>query len=192
MLLYFMTIACTSMDNPGAPFKPTEMIQERSEAPDVQDDMEKEEENPPEEIEDEFRSKEEVLVTGAEETQEPVEEVAPLTEAEETPKQDDAVSDTIPIEEAEPSQLQPAGAQAAPATNWGWPIRVVKTDMSLMPPRAILGFPDGSEVVVQSGHMLPQHNLVVMSIGAKVVGFAKIHSQCDHAKVETVELMSQN
>jgi hypothetical protein len=59
------------------------------------------------------------------------------------------------------------------------------------PPRAILGLPGGAEVVVTPGAMLPEHGIVVMSIGADKALIAKIGAEGDHAVVEELTLTSQ-
>ena len=73
-----------------------------------------------------------------------------------------------------------------------WPLRVVKTEADLHPPRAILGLPSGEEVVVKAGMQLPNENLIVMSIGKKGVVLARIIPTGDHAQVQNITLMSLN
>ena len=73
-----------------------------------------------------------------------------------------------------------------------WPLRVVKTEADLSPPRAILGLPSGEEIVVRPGMQLPNEGLVVMGIGKKAVVIAKVVPQGDHAKIESITLPSLN
>lgn len=208
MFLYLFSIACSPMDKPGTPFKPldvsstsvsnTSSEESASDTEDASkiDDSEVgpsngEGQDSTEEIDEEFRSKAEVIVN------EEADSDASATSS--TAEAADSEVIEVPLVEVSPNQevvTKPSTNSMAKTmpetTDWGWPIRVVKTNMELTPPRAIIGLPDGSEIVVQSGHMLPEQNLVVMSIGERVVGFAKIHAQGDHARVETLELLSQN
>ena len=73
-----------------------------------------------------------------------------------------------------------------------WPLRLVKTEMQLNPPRAILGLPNGDEIVIRSGSFIEEHKLVVMGIGSRTVSLAKVHEQGDHARIETIQLFSLN
>ena len=86
MLLYFISIACSPMDKPGVPLKAVEM---RSDLTEKTVEVEKTTpQAPPEVVEEEFQSKEEVLVST--EDSPPVE---PETEvlAEVTPKVDTTI-----------------------------------------------------------------------------------------------------
>ena len=221
MLLYLFSIACSPMDKPGAPFKPLAVVKKsisntvpEESTPNALDSSQTDQEastaedsteNNSDEVGEEFRSRTEVIVS--EETESSTEGSSIATNDKESTDSVGALE--VPLVDANPNQeLAIAPSTIAPSTiapstssaihtraepsNFGWPIRVVKTSMELVPPRAIIGLPDGSEIVVQSGHMLPEQNLVVMSIGERVVGFAKIHAHGDHARVEALELMSQN
>jgi hypothetical protein len=83
--------------------------------------------------------------------------------------------------------------RASDFTSMGnWPLRVVKTESELNPPRAILGLPNGKEVVIKPGMQLVEEGLVVMSIGKRGVVLAKISAQGDHAQIENITLPSLN
>lgn len=73
----------------------------------------------------------------------------------------------------------------------GWPLRLVKTLPDTNPPRAVLGLPNGEEIVVTPGKMIPAHNLVVMSIGPRSAELARISAEGDHANVQPVSLQTQ-
>ena len=73
-----------------------------------------------------------------------------------------------------------------------WPITVIDTSYDLNPPRALIALPSGEEVSVQAGQMLPQYNLVVMSIGKKAVDFVRISQIGSQTKVEPLQIVSQN
>ena len=73
-----------------------------------------------------------------------------------------------------------------------WPLRVVKTEAELNPPRAILGLPNGKEIVIRPGMQLVEEGLVVMSIGKRGVVLAKITAEGDHAQIESITLTSLN
>jgi hypothetical protein len=60
-----------------------------------------------------------------------------------------------------------------------------------IPPRAILGLPDGREVVVSPGTMLPEVGVVVMAVGRERLQVAKISAVGDHAAVQEITLSSQ-
>ena len=44
---------------------------------------------------------------------------------------------------------------------------------------------DGTELVVQPGQMLPEHNLVVLAVGGDAIQVARVTPQGFYAKVET-------
>lgn len=104
-----------------------------------------------------------------------------------------------PVAEA-PLPPQPAVEQpAAPPPNSGWsdalgkawPVRLVTTVPNASPPRAILGLPDGREVVVNPGSMVPDMGLVVVAIAPNSAELARIAPAGDHATIETLTLRAQ-
>ena len=66
-----------------------------------------------------------------------------------------------------------------------WGIRLVSTTVQADPPRAILGFPDGHEVTVRAGTLLPDEGVVVLAVGTNAVQVAEIVAAGDHARVQT-------
>jgi type IV pilus biogenesis protein PilP len=78
------------------------------------------------------------------------------------------------------------------AMHTGWPLQVAAVMPDMDPPRAILRLPDGRELVVKAGTMLPEAGIVVVSIGKRAVSLAKVLPEGDHARIEGIELLSQN
>ncbi|RME25377.1 MAG: hypothetical protein D6798_09105 [Deltaproteobacteria bacterium] len=78
-----------------------------------------------------------------------------------------------------------------PAAPLGWAIRLVSTLPQAQPPRAILGLPDGREIVVTPGSMVPDAGLVVLSIGPQGVQLAHVQAVGDHATVAPISLTPQ-
>jgi len=72
-----------------------------------------------------------------------------------------------------------------------WPVRLVTTVPNASPPRAILGLPDGKEIVVNPGSMVPDFGLVVVAISPGAAELAKIAPAGDHATIESVTLRAQ-
>lgn len=81
-----------------------------------------------------------------------------------------------------------APAVINPAAPLGWAVRLVSTVPMAQPPRAILGLPDGREVVVTPGAMVPEVGLVVLAIGPQAVQLARVQATGDHATVEAIQL----
>ncbi len=72
-----------------------------------------------------------------------------------------------------------------------FPVRLVSTMAQAQPPRAVLGLPDGSEIVVSPGSVLGPEALVVMAVMDGRVQVAKVRPAGDHAVIESVELTAQ-
>jgi hypothetical protein len=72
-----------------------------------------------------------------------------------------------------------------------WPVRLVRTLPDTLPPRAILGLPDGREIVVTPGSMVPDQGLVVVAIGRQSAQLARVSAQGDHASIQPLMLSSQ-
>lgn len=72
-----------------------------------------------------------------------------------------------------------------------FPVRLLSTIPQAQPPRAVLGLPNGSEVVVSPGTVLADQGLVVMSVMAGRVQLAKVVAAGDHATIESLELSAQ-
>ena len=96
-----------------------------------------------------------------------------------------------PTAVAAPAQATSAGAATLASTPSAWPLRLVRALPDTIPPRAILGLPDGREVVVSPGAMLPEVGVVVMAIGRERLQVARITAQGDHAAVHELTLSSQ-
>lgn len=88
-------------------------------------------------------------------------------------------------EEADLPEAQGLATQAA------WGVRLLQTMPSAQPPRAALGLPDGSEIVVSPGSMLPEAGIIVISVSADKAQLAKVEPQGDHANIETMTLFAQ-
>ncbi len=73
-----------------------------------------------------------------------------------------------------------------PETSFG--VRLMAVLLDVQPPRAVLGLPDGREIVVQPGALLPDHGVVVLAIGRDAVQIAHVTPQGFYAKVETETL----
>jgi hypothetical protein len=73
----------------------------------------------------------------------------------------------------------------------GWPLRLVSTVHQAQPPRAILGLPDGRELVVIPGEMLAEERLVILAIGDGIIQVAKIGANGDHAEIDSRTLTAQ-
>jgi len=71
-----------------------------------------------------------------------------------------------------------------------WGLRLLATVHDVQPPRAMIALPDGTELVVQPGQMLPEHHLVVLAIGQNAIQVARVTPQGFYAKVETETVTS--
>lgn len=98
---------------------------------------------------------------------------------------------------AEVDKQHPAVPNAKVTNGWpkqvaeAWPVRLVTTVPNASPPRAILGLPDGREVVVNPGSMVPELGLVVVAISPNSAELAKIVPAGDHATIESMTLTAQ-
>jgi len=73
-----------------------------------------------------------------------------------------------------------------PDTSFG--VRLMAVLLDVQPPRAVLGMPDGREIVVQPGALLPDQGVVVLAIGRDAVQIAHVTPQGFYARVETETL----
>lgn len=108
------------------------------------------------------------------------------------PRRDDAAESEArwlarPYEEdREPSAAQgtrPAWTADDPVAGWG--VRLLSVIPDSQPPRAVLGLPDGREVVVSPGAMLPEAQVVVLAIGRDAVQIAEVLPDGDRAVVRS-------
>ena len=114
-------------------------------------------------------------------TQEPEEEVA-----EEKPAVEE-VAEAPPVAEA----AEPTTSGWSQAVGKAWPVRLVTTIPNAAPPRAILGLPNGKEIVVNPGTMVPEMGLVVVAISPNSAEIARIAPAGDHATIESMTLRAQ-
>jgi hypothetical protein len=88
----------------------------------------------------------------------------------------------------------PAAVAAPPLQGMGvaagWPVRLVKAIPDSVPPRAIVGLPDGTELVVTPGAMLAAQGLIVMAIGKDQMQLAQVSANGDHATVVPMTLLA--
>lgn len=104
---------------------------------------------------------------------------------------------TTPEAGAPPDEaLAPEAAVALPSAEVAppgvrFPVRLLSTLPQAQPPRAVLGLPDGKEVVVSPGSILADDGLVVMAVMSGRVQLARIRPAGDHAVIESVELSAQ-
>ncbi len=107
----------------------------------------------------------------------------------------EAAPEVPPVAELAPV-VQPAPAGPVPpavglASQPAWGVRLLSTLPHAHPPRAALGLPDGSEVVVAPGSMLPEAGIIVVSVGNNNAQLARVTPEGDHAEIETVTLQAQ-
>jgi len=97
--------------------------------------------------------------------------------------------------DAEPAAVAPAPAPApapveAPLPAAAGMVWLVSTLPHAVPPRAILGAPDGSERVVRPGAVVEDLGLIVLAIGEDLVHVAVVQSDGDHATLEQRQLQA--
>lgn len=108
------------------------------------------------------------------------------------PEEPPAVEEEPPPPPAIEQPAPPAQPSAwSEALGKAWPVRLVTTVPNASPPRAILGLPDGREVVVNPGSMVPDMGLVVVAIAPNSAEVARIAPAGDHATIETMTLRAQ-
>ena len=205
--LFLMFFSCTQMEDPGNPFAPVAMdtqqnytpsqdVQdtavEKEDAPEAAEQVPAKEEKKEAEVDEDFVKKEEIIVSSsidAEDSQKESPETVkeePSKEAVQNTEEEKETTEASTIVKAEPETIGATSLQKE------WPMRLVKTEMQLNPPRAILGLPNGKEIVIRSGSFIEEYKLVVMGIGTRSVSLAKVLPQGDHASIETIQLFSLN
>ncbi|MEC7948852.1 MAG: hypothetical protein VX265_14890 [Myxococcota bacterium] len=185
-----LIVGCESMPSSGDIFTPVKVG--TATAPIVEDDGEPWFDDAPSVV---ISSEEMDAVAEAEATGEPVPEPAAAgSEA------DDASSPAPGLSAPTASPAATVEAVAAPSTapsrpmamvGAAWPVRLVRTLPDTLPPRAILGLPDGSEIVVTPGSMVPEQGLVVVAIGRQTAQLARVSAQGDHAAIQPLLLNAQ-
>ncbi|MED5370101.1 MAG: hypothetical protein VX899_03720 [Myxococcota bacterium] len=98
---------------------------------------------------------------------------------------------TETIVEATPEPAAPPPPPVGMATQAAWGVRLLETLPNAQPPRAAIGLPDGTEIVVAPGSMLPEPGIVVISVGPDRAQLAKVSAVGDHAEIETLTLFTQ-
>lgn len=115
----------------------------------------------------------------------------PVAEAEPTAEEAVPVPGSQPAEQAAVDVPAAAPSPTPSTTGMGWAIRLVATVPGAQPPRAILGMPDGREIVVTPATLIPEAGLAVIAIGPGSVQLARFTAQGDHAAVEPLYLTPQ-
>ena len=98
------------------------------------------------------------------------------------------VSAPTPMGSALAPRTMSAPPGADPMQVGRWPVRLVKTIPDAQPPRAVLGLPNGKEIVVTPGTMIPEEGLVVVAVGPNRVHLSRVESQGDHASITSFTL----
>jgi len=191
LLFPFFLVACEQVSPSGNPLKPVSV--DVSVEPSVESDDALDEED------DVFTiSSEELaaIVKGEEGTDE--EDTNGQEDADAAPENaEEQVSTSTPPAPAVQAEGAVAPPQPAATPGWpgqtakAWPVRLVTTIPNASPPRAILGLPDGREVVVNPGSMVPDLGIVVVAISPNSAELAKVAPAGDHATIESMTLTAQ-
>lgn len=187
-LFLTMLVACEQVTPTGNPLEPV-VIAEAPAASTLPAEEEAESAEDTEEAPFSISSEElAAIADGQDPAVEP--DTAPEAEAEaEAAAEPPSVAPT-PAPEATP-QPAPVAAGWPQTVGTAWPVRLVTTIPNASPPRAILGLPNGTEVVVNPGSMVPDLGLVVVAISPGSAELAKIAPAGDHATIESITLRSQ-
>jgi len=182
------------MDDPGSPWKPVPASSQPADAEPTGEEPAAVDELP--EVDPMFDVPEPVVIHSSELGQaEDPEDTEPAVAEADVP-QVAPEPDVEPVEpeaapQPEPLPATQTFAQFAPVAAAAWPLRLVATVPGAQPPRAILGLPGGTEVVVTPGTMLPDAGVVVMAIGSDSVDLAEVRPAGDHAVVQGRTLQAQ-
>ena len=87
--------------------------------------------------------------------------------------------------------LPPESASVSLPAFAPFPVRLLSTLPHAQPPRAVLGLPDGTEVVVSPGTVLGHEALVVLAVMPGRIQLAQVRPAGDHAVIESLELSAQ-
>ena len=176
------------MDDPGSPWEPVAVSAQASAAAEpVQDEAE----TVP--VPDPMFDVSEPIVIHSSELGQAAEPSGDIESVELVEAPEPETPELVPYE-LEPAASEPAPqgfSQLAPAAAGAWPLRLVATVPGAQPPRAILGMPGGTEVVVTPGTMLPDAGVVVMAIGSDSIELAEVRPAGDHAVVSGRTLQAQ-
>jgi hypothetical protein len=102
-----------------------------------------------------------------------------------------AAGATAPSDSSPAPTASPAAAAPVPLGVGRFPVRLVSTLAQAQPPRAVLGLPDGREIVVSPGAVLGDEALVVMAVMEGRVQLAEVRAAGDHAEIHSLELSAQ-
>ena len=192
LLFPFFLVACEQVTPSGNPLKPVSVEVSADVSVEADDALDDEEEEVFTISSEELAA----VVKGEEGTDE--KDPTRQDEAETTP---DAVEKAVPVGVASAPAVQAETAVAPPqpgaTPGWpgqtakAWPVRLVTTIPNASPPRAILGLPDGREVVVNPGSMVPDLGIVVVAISPNSAELAKVAPAGDHATIESMTLTAQ-
>ncbi len=193
VLLALTLVACTSTEPSGDIFAPVVPPAAQPAAAPV-----------PDAVPEEFRiSSEEMQQNAAEARSEQAPPETPNADAtgpasDAVAPADGAVADASPAEAAPESAVPPVAGPPVtgspvnvPPAVVGWPVRLLKTLPESQPPRAILGLPDGTEIVVSPGSLIAAQGLVVMSVGRSTLDLARVTPSGDHAVIDQLTLTAQ-
>ncbi len=185
--------ACEPMDDPGSPWKPAAVSAGATGSAQAGPDPEEVASEVPE-VDPMFDVPEPVVIHSSQlgqESTEPAPEPVVEPELPIEPPQPEPMPEPEPVELAAPQLPAHGFPQYTAGAVGSWPLRLVATVPGAQPPRAILGLPGGSEVVVTPGTMLPDVGVVVMAIGSESVDLAEVHPAGDHAVVQGRSLQAQ-
>ena len=190
-----MLVGCEPMPSSGSPFEPAKVATAATTSVDTESAGDPWFDEAPTVV---ISSEDMDAALDAEQRGEPV--PPPASAAVDTPAAEPVAEPAVapapaPMAAASPSMLptQPmASGMAGSALGVGaWPVRLVRTLPDTFPPRAILGLPDGREIVVTPGSMVPDQGLVVVAIGRETAQLAQVSAQGDHAAIQPMMLSAQ-
>ncbi len=108
------------------------------------------------------------------------------------PEEEPATGSGDDLPDQAPQTLEDQGSELfGLPSSAAWGVRLLGTIAQSQPPRAALGLPDGTEVVVAPGSMLPSVGMVIISVGQNRVQVARVSPAGDHAEIEMVNLVAQ-
>jgi hypothetical protein len=185
-----LLVGCESMPSSGNPFTPVKV--QSAAAPAAEVDEEPWFDEAPKVV----ISSEEMDAAAAADAKgdpPPAPESAATAAAPAAPEPVPAAATPAPAPVAATMAAAPSMAPTQPMVMGGgaWPVRLVRTLPDTFPPRAILGLPDGREIVVTPGSMVPDQGLVVVAIGRQSAQLARVSAQGDHAAIQGMTLNAQ-
>jgi len=192
-LIFVGLVACKPLPNPGDPLQPVrvtsaagEPVAEPAEVTGPQGDFDFEGQDRPDgelggTVDSEMSDEDLLELQARANGLDPSELSKPGPEPEPTAVPIAAPLAPVAIPEWDPTQPLPSGS---------WGVRLLATLHDVQPPRAVIGLPDGEEIVVQPGTFIEAHRLVVIAVGRDVIQLSKVTPQGFYAKVETQTIQS--